>query len=201
MKIIESGEQLKKVERIFGESLGLHLHVYRRTESRYVDLQSIIERAAIFNYNPLTLLMFPTDMALNPAGTLSLRRNEHCLRIDPTQSTTKALSVDFVFGYASKIKDVQAVKYHKLKILSAPEQEQRVEQEPNLILKQLKKLLPVSLVSEPVENKSLHPERQERYLLLFRYSFIDRVSRFLLDFLRRIPYFCFSGLKKLWLLP
>merc|ERR1711881_167057 len=162
MKIIESGEQLKKVERIFGESLGLHLHVYRRTESRYVDLQSIIERAAIFNYNPLTLLMFPTDMALNPAGTLSLRRNEHCLRIDPTQSTTKALSVDFVFGYASKIKDVQAVKYHKLKILSAPEQEQRVEQEPNLILKQLKKLLPVSLVSEPVENKSLHPERQER---------------------------------------
>merc|ERR1711899_261495 len=140
MKIIESGEQLKKVERTFGESLGLHLHVYRRTESRYVDLQSIIERAAIFNYNPLTLLMFPTDMALNPAGTLSLRRNEHCLRIDPTQSTTKALSVDFVFGYASKIKDVQAVKYHKLKILSAPEQEQRVEQEPNLILKQLKKL-------------------------------------------------------------
>jgi len=108
------------------------------------------------------MLMFPTDMAMSPAGTLSLRRNEHCLRIDPTQSTTKALSVDFVFGYASKIKDAQAVKYHKLKLLSTAEQEQRVEQEPNMILKQLKKLLPVSLVSEPVENKSLHPERQER---------------------------------------
>ena len=40
-------------------------------------------------------------------------------------------------------------------------QEQRVEQEESLVIKQLKKLIPVSFVSEPVESKTLHPERQQ----------------------------------------
>ena len=96
-------------------------------------------------------------------GTLSLRRNEFTLSIDPQHSTTKAVSFDFFLGIAHKSPNsAQSAKYHKMKILSPAEQEQRVEHEENLVIKQLKKLIPVSLVAEPVENKSLHPERQEK---------------------------------------
>merc|ERR1711862_685314 len=83
-----------------------------------------------------------TSMAMSPAGTLSLRHTDFTLKIDPTQSTTKPISADINFGMAIKAKDVQAIKYHKLKILSAAEQEQRVQQEESLVVKQLKKLYP-----------------------------------------------------------
>ena len=86
------------------------------------NLYCHIERLAVYNYNPLNMLMFPTAMALNPAGTLSLRHNDFTLKIDPTQSTTKAVSCDLIFGMAIKESNVQAVKYHKLKILSSAEQ-------------------------------------------------------------------------------
>jgi hypothetical protein len=160
-KLIKSSEERKELKTVFGEMAGLHLFAQLRTESRYLDMRAIIERLAVYNYNPLNMLMFPTAMAMNPAGTLSLRHNDFTLKIDPTQSTTKAVSCDLIFGMAIKESNVQAVKYHKLKILSSAEQEQRVEQEESLVIKQLKKLIPVSVVSEPVENKSLHPERQQ----------------------------------------
>jgi len=163
MKIIETVEEVKQLNMVFGDLVGLHLHAKLRTESRYVDVRSIIERLAIFNYNPINMVLFPNTLAMSPAGTLSLRRNEFTLSIDPTHCTTKAVSFDFFFGLVTKsLNSTEAAKYHKIKILSPAEQEERVESEEGLIFKQLKKLIPVSLESEPVENKSLHPERQAK---------------------------------------
>merc|ERR1719369_1806023 len=162
-KIIESTDEVKILNKVFGDSIGLHMQAALRTESRYIDMRSIVERLSVFNYNPVNMLLFPTTLTMNPAGTLSLRRNESTLSIDPTKSTTKSVSFDFFLGIAHKSpSSVQAAKYHKMKVLSPAEQEQRVEHEENLVMKQLKKLIPVSLVAETIENKSLHPERQKK---------------------------------------
>merc|ERR1711862_312518 len=110
-KLIKSVEKVKELQTVFGEPLGLHLHARITTESRYIDVRSIIERLAMYKYNPINMLLFPTSMAMSPAGTLSLRHTDFTLKIDPTQSTTKAISADINFGMAIKAKDVQAIKY------------------------------------------------------------------------------------------
>lgn len=163
-KMIQSRDELKEVKKVFGEEMGLHLVSQIRSETRYIDMRSIVERLSIFNYNPVNFYMFSwADFALNGQGQSSLRRHEYSLRIDPTQSVTKGLTMDLKFGLATKVQGSQQIKYHKIKVLSSAEQKERVQEEhQSIVVKQLKKLIPLGLESQPVESKSLHPQRQEK---------------------------------------
>lgn len=162
-KFIKSRDELKDIKKEFGESFGLQMVSQLRTESRYVDLRSVVERMSIFNYNPLNMFIFRwARFAMGSEARPSFRRSEYFLRIDPSQSATKEVSLDLKMGYASKEQESQTVKYHKIKILSEAEQKQSVEQEQDIAKKQLKKLVPISIESEEVEAKRMHPERQEK---------------------------------------
>ena len=75
-KIIETVEEVKQMNMVFGDLIGLHLQAKIRTESRYTDMRSIMERLAVFNYNPVNMLLFPNTLAMNPAGTIQILRNQ-----------------------------------------------------------------------------------------------------------------------------
>lgn len=163
-KMIKSRDELKEVKKVFGEEMGVHMVSQIRSETRYIDMRSIVERLSIFNYNPVNFYMFSwADFGMNGQGQTSLRRHEYTLRIDPTQSATKGLTMDFKLGFANKVQGSQQIKYHKIKMLNAAEQEERAREEhQSVVVKQLKKLVPLGLESQPVENKSLHPQRQQK---------------------------------------
>ena len=75
-KIIETVEEVKQMNMVFGDLIGLHLQAKIRTESRYTDMRSIMERLAVFNYNPVNMLLFPNTLAMNPAGTIQILRDQ-----------------------------------------------------------------------------------------------------------------------------
>jgi len=154
-KMIRSQDELKEIKKSFGEVLGLHFTAQMRSESTYVDLKSVIERLALYKYNPINMIRYASALALDNEARPSFRRHEISLTYDPTQSTTKQLALDFKLGFASKAPDAP-VQYHKLKILSPAEQ-------TSLVKKPFwTRWIPVSYESQEISAKSFHPARQEK---------------------------------------
>lgn len=162
--MIKSLDEPKEIKTTFGESMGLHLTTAIRSESRFLDMRSVVERLALFNFNPINSYMFSwAEFGMNLRGEPSLRRHEYSLTLDPTQSMTKELIMDLKVGVATKSQESQGqVRYHKIKVLSKSEQEQRVQEETCPIMKQVKRVIPLGVVSEQLEHKSMHPQRQTK---------------------------------------
>jgi len=159
--LIKSQDALKTIKKSFGESMGLLFTSQLKTESTYVDLKSILDRLALYNYNPVNILRWAPLIALDKEAKPSLRRHEYSLIFDPTQSITKEVAIDLKIGYASK-SQAGVVQYHKLKIMTPAEQAQEVQSEVSLVKKYLKKLVPISFESQAISTKTWHPLRQDK---------------------------------------
>nr|ADD73552.1 vitellogenin 2 [Paracyclopina nana] len=150
-KLIRSEDELKERSMTFGEYLGLHFTSKISTESRYLDFKSAMERLQNFNYNPINMVRFSwVFFGLDAEARPSIRRHEYSLRFDPSQSSTKELAMDLKVGYASKDQPQEPVHYKKIRIASRQEQEQE------------NRLIPLTVESEQVESKNLHPQRQHK---------------------------------------
>ena len=161
-KTIKSQDKVHELQYNLGESIGLSLSSKLRTESRFADWRSIVERLALYNYNPINMAIFSwSSFGMDSYAQPSLRMHEYQLRYNPAESTTQEMSVNLRFGGAAKKADSDSVEYQKIKVLSKAEQEKEVEQEKDMVKKQLKKLIPLKLVSESLESKQSHPERQQ----------------------------------------
>jgi len=160
-KMIESRDQVKELKKVFGESLGLHMMAEVKTESRFLDMRSVVEKLRLFNYNIFNMYMFSwADFALSSEGKTSVRRHQFTLRLNPTESVTKEMTFVLKAGVASKAQESNQVQYHKVKVLSPAEQEQEAQKEACVIKKQLRRIVPYSYESQALEAKSMHPERQ-----------------------------------------
>jgi len=171
-RIIRSQNQLKEQKMEFGEYLGMSFDSIYKTEARYADWESLKERLSLYNYNPINMITFywtsislnheSRDWTVNPA--LSVRSQEYTLVYKPTQSQTKEIAIDLKIGYASKSQSEQQILYKKVKVISESEKMQEAREEKDLLKKAIKKLVPIMIESEPVQQKSKHPERQEKIL-------------------------------------
>merc|ERR1719323_180777 len=148
--MIRSPNQLKEHSYQFGDVLGMKFESVYRTEARYADWQSLVERFALYKYNPINMI------------TLSLRRQVYTVMYHPSQSQTKELAIDLKIGYAVKSQESEQVHYKKVKVISEAEKLQEASLEKDLLKKSLKSLIPIKIESEPVHVKSAHPERQEK---------------------------------------
>ena len=169
-RIIRSQNQLKEQRYQFGDYLGLKFDSVYKTEARYADWESTMERLSLYNYNPINMLVFYwTSVSLNHESrnwyvqpALSVRNQEYTLIYQPSQSQTKELAMDLKIGYASKSQSEQQILYKKVKVISESEKMSEAREEKDLLKKALKKLVPIKIESEPVQSKSKHPERQEK---------------------------------------
>lgn len=124
IKFIKSNDPAKVSEFKFGDYLGLSLTSKLETEARYMDLKSLTDMLALFNYNPVNMLRFTwASGAISPAGTVSLRPQKYCLVFDPTKSGTKSIEALLTIGFASKwMEHAQSVtRYYMVKAKTAEE--------------------------------------------------------------------------------
>ena len=166
VQMIRSPNQLKEHSYQFGDVLGMKFESVYRTEARYADWQSLVERFALYKYNPINMITFYwTSVSLNHESSmipLSLRRQVYTVMYHPSQSQTKELAIDLKIGYAVKSQESEQVHYKKVKVISEAEKLQEASLEKDLLKKALKSLIPIKIESEPVHVKSAHPERQEK---------------------------------------
>ena len=167
LTMIRSPNQLQEHRYQFGDYLGMKFESLYKTEARYADWQSLVEKASLYNYNPFNMItFFWTSVSLNhenPLIPLSLRKHEYTLVYHPSQSQTKELAIDLKIGYAAKSLESQQVHYKKVKVMTSEAEHMReAEAEKDLLKKALKKLVPIKIESEPVEAKRSHPELQEK---------------------------------------
>merc|ERR1711976_985557 len=90
-----------------------------------------------------------SNLALDDQSRPSIRRHEYTFKFDPTQSSTKEIKFQVKVGYAAKTEQSEPVKYMKVPATSP-------------VFKALRKLMPFTIESEPVQEKRSHPERQEK---------------------------------------
>ena len=166
VQMIRSPNQLKEHRYQFGDYLGMKFESLYKTEARYADWQSLVEKFALYNYSPVNMITFYwTAVSLNhesPVIPLSLRKQEYTVMYHPSQSQTKELAIDLKIGYAVKSQESEQVHYKKVKVISEAEKMQEVNEEKDLLKKALKSLVPIKIESEPVQAKRSHPERQEK---------------------------------------
>jgi hypothetical protein len=163
IKYIRSNEQVKKVEATFGEYLGLNLKSIVETESRYTDVQSVLQILRLYNFNPLNMLRFAkVSPALTETGKPSLRQHQYRLEVDPSSSSTKEIRIDFLLGFGKKEQkkkeqidnfqneeeEEQEIKYQTIKVKS-DRSENRLQN-------------PYEIKSENVESSQVHPRRQQK---------------------------------------
>ena len=164
-RMIESRDQLKQVSKTFGEYLGLHMTTQVRTESRFYDFKTLFDKLSLYHYNPLNMFRFVfSNLALDDQSRPSIRRHEYTLKFDPTQSSTKEIKFQLKVGYAAKTEQSEPVKYMKVKMISEQEAVEESKKVPatSPVFKALRKLMPFTIESEPVQEKRSHPERQEK---------------------------------------
>merc|ERR1711899_496251 len=166
VQMVRSPNQLKEHSYQFGDVLGMKFESVYRTEARYADWQSLVERFALYKYNPINMITFYwTSVSLNHESSmipLSLRRQVYTVMYHPSQSQTKELAIDLKIGYAVKSQESEQVHYKKVKVISEAEKLQEASLEKDLLKKALKSFIPIKIESEPVHVKSAHPERQEK---------------------------------------
>merc|ERR1712198_720243 len=114
LKEIKAGER-KVLESTFGEYLGLGLKTKLVTESRSVDMRSIVEYLNIYK-NPVNMLVFGwTSPALSENLVPSVRYHKMTTLLEPARTSTKALGLEIKIGAATKVEGQTGIQYHTLK--------------------------------------------------------------------------------------
>lgn len=127
IKYIRSNEEVKKVEAILGEHLGLSIRSVVHTESRYTDLKSVLQILRLYNNNPLNMVrFFKLSPALSETGKASFRKHEYCLIVDPSQSATKEIQIDLKLGFGKK-EQQQQQQFNNLQDNQDQEQQQNIK--------------------------------------------------------------------------
>merc|ERR1712198_805965 len=161
LKYIKAGER-KILESTFGEYLGLGLKTKLVTESRFVDMRSIVEYLNIYK-NPVNMLVFGwTSPALSENLVPSVRYHKMTTLLEPARTSTKALGLEIKIGAATKVEGQTGIQYHTLKKspISGLSHEEIKEVRTNpTIMKIIKALSPLKVVSQGIESQ-VHERRQ-----------------------------------------
>merc|ERR1712198_610203 len=161
LKYIKAGER-KVMESTFGEYLGLGLKTKLVTESRFVDMRSIVEYLNIYK-NPVNMLVFGwTSPALSENLVPSVRYHKMTTLLEPARTSTKALGLEIKIGAATKVEGQTGIQYHTLKKspISGLSHEEIKEIRTNpTIVKIIKASSPLKVVSHGIESQ-VHERRQ-----------------------------------------
>jgi hypothetical protein len=103
VKLIKSRSELKTVEHSFGEYFGFGLKSIIKTESAFADFRTVMEKAKMYNYNPMNIMRFGwASGAISENGQPSLRKHEVQLTYDPSSSSTKEVRINLQVTYGYK---------------------------------------------------------------------------------------------------
>merc|ERR1712198_768696 len=162
LKAIKAIPERKVLESTFGEYLGLGLKTKLVTESRFVDMRSIVEYLNIYK-NPVNMLVFGwTSPALSENLVPSVRYHKMTTLLEPSRTSTKALGLEIKIGAATKVEGQTGIQYHTLKKspISGLSHEEIKEIRTNpTIVKIIKALSPLKVVSQGIESQ-VHERRQ-----------------------------------------
>merc|ERR1712198_768792 len=177
LKYIKAGER-KILESTFGEYLGLGLKTKLVTESRFVDMRSIVEYLNIYK-NPVNMLVFGwTSPALSENLVPSVRYHKMTTLLEPARTSTKALGLEIKIGAATKVEGQTAIHYHTLKKspVSGLSHEEIKEVRTNpTIMKIIKALSPLKVVSHGIESQ-VHERRQNNLKMVMSELESSKVS-------------------------
>merc|ERR1719365_456330 len=152
LKAIKAIPERKVLESTFGEYLGLGLKTKLVTESRFVDMRSIVEYLNIYK-NPVNMLVFG-------------------------RTSTKALGLEIKIGAATKVEGQTGIQYHTLKKspISGLSHEEIKEVRTNpTIMKIIKALSPLKVVSHGIESQ-VHERRQNNLKMVMSELESSKVS-------------------------
>merc|ERR1719357_1539060 len=162
IKAIKAIPEKKVLESTFGEYLGLGLKTKLVTESRFVDMRSIVEYLNIYK-NPVNMLVFGwTSPALSENLVPSVRYHKMTTLLEPARTSTKALGLEIKIGAATKVEGQTGIQYHTL--MKSPisglshEEIKEVRTNPTIV-KIIKALSPLKVVSHGIESQ-VHERRQ-----------------------------------------
>merc|ERR1719391_1178342 len=177
LKYIKAGER-KILESNFGEYLGLGLKTKLVTESRFVDMRSIVEYLNIYK-NPVNMLVFGwTSPALSENLVPSVRYHKMTTLLEPARTSTKALGMEIKIGAATKVEGQTGIQYHTLKKsqISGLSHEEIKEVRTNpTIMKIIKALSPLKVVSHGIESQ-VHERRQNNLKMVMSELESSKVS-------------------------
>lgn len=163
MKVIRSSSPQKTGEYKFGQNLGFSLNTKYKTESAFTDTRSLLQIIRMFNYSPLNMAFFqyavPSfDNQMRP----SIRHHKCTVTINPSESFTKEIHMEFKLGCATRHESKEA-KYHSLETVS---QSQRLSASESAkapsISSFVKKVLPYRVKTQSLESVSQHQGRAEK---------------------------------------
>jgi len=178
LKAIKAIPERKVLESTFGEYLGLGLKTKLVTESRFVDMRSIVEYLNIYK-NPVNMLVFGwTSPALSENLVPSVRYHKMTTLLEPARTSTKALGLEIKIGAATKVEGQTGIQYHTLKKspISGLSHEEIKEVRTNpTIMKIIKALSPLKVVSHGIESQ-VHERRQNNLKMVMSELESSKVS-------------------------
>merc|ERR1719385_356383 len=178
LKAIKAIPERKVMESTFGEYLGLGLKTKLVTESRFVDMRSIVEYLNIYK-NPVNMLVFGwTSPALSENLVPSVRYHKMTTLLEPARTSTKALGLEIKIGAATKVEGQTGIQYHTLKKspISGLSHEEIKEVRTNpTIMKIIKALSPLKVVSHGIESQ-VHEHRQNNLKMVMSELESSKVS-------------------------
>merc|ERR1719391_202083 len=178
LKAIKAIPERKVLESTFGEYLGLGLKTKLVTESRFVDMRSIVEYLNIYK-NPVNMLVFGwTSPALSENLVPSVRYHKMTTLLEPARTSTKALGLEIKIGAATKVEGQTGIQYHTLKKspISGLSHEEIKEVRTNpTIVKIIKALSPLKVVSHGIESQ-VHERRQNNLKMVMSELESSKVS-------------------------
>merc|ERR1719356_843752 len=178
LKAIKAIPERKVMESTFGEYLGLGLKTKLVTESRFVDMRSIVEYLNIYK-NPVNMLVFGwTSPALSENLVPSVRYHKMTTLLEPARTSTKALGLEIKIGAATKVEGQTGIQYHTLKKspISGLSHEEIKEVRTNpTIMKIIKALSPLKVVSHGIESQ-VHERRQNNLKMVMSELDSSKVS-------------------------
>merc|ERR1711973_849045 len=178
LKAIKAIPERKVLESTFGEYLGLGLKTKLVTESRFVDMRSIVEYLNIYK-NPVNMLVFGwTSPALSENLVPSVRYHKMTTLLEPARTSTKALGLEIKIGAATKVEGQTGIQYHTLKKspISGLSHEEIKEVRTNpTIMKVIKALSPLKVVSHGIESQ-VHERRQNNLKMVMSELESSKVS-------------------------
>merc|ERR1712121_363280 len=178
LKAIKAIPERKVMESTFGEYLGLGLKTKLVTESRFVDMRSIVEYLNIYK-NPVNMLVFGwTSPALSENLVPSVRYHKMTTLLEPARTSTKALGLEIKIGAATKVEGQTGIHYPPLKKspVSGLSHEEIKEVRTNpTIMKIIKALSPLKVVSHGIESQ-VHERRQNNLKMVMSELESSKVS-------------------------
>merc|ERR1719391_1942463 len=178
LKAIKAIPERKVLESNFGEYLGLGLKTKLVTESRFVDMRSIVEYLNIYK-NPVNMLVFGwTSPALSENLVPSVRYHKMTTLLEPARTSTKALGLEIKIGAATKVEGQTGIQYHTLKkspISGLSHEEIKEVRNNPTIVKIIKALSPLKVVSHGIESQ-VHERRQNNLKMVMSELESSKVS-------------------------